>query len=296
MSRRAWLLFGALSLIWGVPYLLIRVAVREMAPSTLVFFRVAPVALILLPFAIRSGRMAELARRWRALLAYTLVEIMLPWLALFKAEERLTSSLAGLLVAAVPLVGALASRLAGDEEQLDRLQVAGLFIGFGGVAVLVGVDVRGATVLPMCAMAVTVLGYAMGPRLLNSYLSDLPGIVVVAGSTALAALVYAPFAFSNLPARLSGEVLAALLCLALVPTLLGFLIFFALINEIGPVRMTVVTYINPAVALVLGVALLNEPFTLGLGLGFPLVIAGSVLSARRRAPAVAPAPAGAAEA
>ena len=121
VSRRGWLLFGALSVIWGVPYLLIRIAVREVAPATLIFFRTAPVALVLLPVAAyrRQTTRARCAR-WRPLLAYTAVEIVLPWLMLFKAEERLSSSLAGLLIAAVPLVGALAARLSGDEDRFDR--------------------------------------------------------------------------------------------------------------------------------------------------------------------------------
>ena len=125
--------------------------------------------------------------------------------------------------------------------------------------------------------------YAIGPRVFNRYLSDLPNLGVVAASLAVAAIAYAPFALSDLPSHLSPEVLWSLIGLALIPTLAGFLVFFALINEIGPVRTTVVTYVNPAVAIILGVVLLGEPLTLGLALGFPLVIAGSVLATRRRA-------------
>jgi drug/metabolite transporter (DMT)-like permease len=131
-------------------------------------------------------------------------------------------------------------------------------------------------------MLVPVVGYAVGPRIFNRYLSDLPSLGVVAGSLAIAAIVYAPFALSNLPAHMSTEVTWSVVGLAVVPTFAGFIVFFALIGEIGPVRTTVVTYVNPAVALILGVALLGEPFTLGLGVGFPLVIAGSVLATRRR--------------
>jgi drug/metabolite transporter (DMT)-like permease len=211
---------------------------------------------------------------------------------LFRAEERISSSLAGLLLASVPLVGAVVSRLAGDEDRFDRVQVAGLLLGLAGVALLVGIDVRGATVVPIAEIAVPAVGYALGPRILNRYFSDLPGLGVVAASLAVAGAFYAPFTFSNWPKHLSMEVIASLVGLALVPTLLGFLVFFALIGEIGPVRTTVVTYVNPAVALVLGVVFLNEPFTLGLGLGFPLIIAGSVLATRRRtSSATRPAPA-----
>ena len=292
MSRRGWLLFGALSVIWGVPYLLIRIAVREVAPSTLIFFRTAPVALLLLPVAAHRGEIPALIRRWKPLVLYTTVEIIVSWLMLFKAEEKISSSLAGLLLASVPLVGAVVARLAGDEDRFDGLQIGGLLLGFVGVALLVGVDIRGATAWPIAEIAVPAVGYALGPRILNRYLSDLPGLGVVAGSLAVAGLVYAPFALSNLPSNLSTEVTVSLVGLALVPTLLGFLVFFALINEIGPVRTTVVTYVNPAVALILGIGLLSEPFTVGVGLGFPLVIAGSVLATRRRRAVVAkPSPA-----
>jgi drug/metabolite transporter (DMT)-like permease len=275
-------LFSALSVIWGTPYLLIRIAVREVAPATLIFFRTAPVALVLLPVAAYRGEIRELLRRWRPLVVYTAVEIMASWLMLFKAEEHISSSLAGLLLASVPLVGAVISRLSGDEDRFDRVQIGGLLLGLAGVALLVGIDIRGATAWSIAALGVPAVGYAVGPRMLNRYLSDLPGLGVIAGSLAIAAIFYAPFALSNLPSQLSAEVTWSLIGLAVVPTLLGFLVFFALINEIGPVRTTVVTYVNPAVALVLGIALLGEPFTLGLGLGFPLVIAGSVLATRKR--------------
>jgi drug/metabolite transporter (DMT)-like permease len=158
------------------------------------------------------------------------------------------------------------------------------------VALLVGIDIRGATAWSIAALGVPAVGYAIGPRMLNRYLSDLPGLGVIAGSFAVAAVFYAPFALSNLPSQLSAEVTWSLVGLAVFPTLIGFLVFFALINEIGPVRTTVVTYVNPGVALVLGIALLGEPFTLGLGLGFPLVIAGSVLATHRRAAARVSAP------
>lgn len=283
MSRRGWLLFGALGVIWGVPYLMIRVAVRDVAPPTLIFFRTAPVALLLLPVAAHRKQLPDLLRRWRPLLVYTTVEIGVSWLMITRAEERLSSSLTGLLIAAVPLVGVMLARVSGDEDRFGRSQVAGLFIGFVGVALLVGIDVRGATALPICEVIVAAVGYAIGPRIFNRYLSDLPNLGVVTASLAIVAIAYAPFALSRLPTHLSTEVAASLIGLALVPTLAGFLVFFALISEIGPVRTTLVTYINPAVALFLGVALLGEPFTLGLGLGFPLVIAGSVLATRRRA-------------
>lgn len=286
------MLFSALSVIWGVPYLLIRVAVREIPPATLIFFRTAPVAVVLLAVSAYRKELPPLLRRWRPLIVYSGVEMGISWLMITKAEERLSSSLTGLLIAAVPLIGALLARLSGDEDRLDRRQIAGLGIGLAGVAVLVGVDVRGATVLPIAGVIMAAVGYAVGPRIFNTYLSGLDNMSVAGGSVAVVAIAYAPFALSNLPARLSFEVTASMIGLAVVPTLAGFLVFFALIGEIGPVRTTVVTYVNPAVAVILGVALLGEPFTVGIGLGFPLIIAGSVLATRQPRDAGAqPAPA-----
>lgn len=289
MSRRAWVLFGALSVIWGVPYLLIRISVRQVNPATLVFLRTAPVAVILLPMVVQRKQLRELLRRWRPLLAYTAAELLVAWLALFKAEQRISSSLAGLLLAAVPLVGVVLARLAGDEDRLGPRQLGGLALGFAGVATLVGVDVSGATAWPVALMLVPIFGYAIAPRIFDKYLSDIPSLSVVTGSMVITAVLYAPFALSHLPAHMSVEVTASVVGLALGPTLVGFLVFFALIGEVGPVRATIVSYVNPAVAVVAGVVVLSEPLTVGLAVGLPLVLAGSILSAHRRPEQEAPA-------
>jgi drug/metabolite transporter (DMT)-like permease len=207
-----------------------------------------------------------------------MAEMGIAWLMLPRAEEHLSSSITGLLVAMVPIVGALLARLSGDEEHFTRRQVQGLVLGLVGVALILGINIRGTTVWPIASVLVAVVCLALGPRIVVRHLSDLPGLDVVAASLTITAIVYAPFALTNLPAHLSTEVIGSLVGLALVTTLVGFLIFFALINEIGAVRATVVNFVNPAVAIVLGILLLGEPFTLGLGLGFPLVIAGSVLA------------------
>jgi drug/metabolite transporter (DMT)-like permease len=281
MSRRGWLLFLTMGVIWGVPYLLIKVAVGTLTPVSLVFARTALAALLLLPLAGARGQLRPLLRRWPALLAYTAAEVAIPWLLLANAERRLSSSLSGLLVAAVPLVGACLAWATGTER-LGTQRVLGLLVGLGGVAALVGLDVSGGDVAAFAQMAVVAVGYAVGPFLLARYLSDLPGLGVTAASLGLTALVYLPAAAFQLPRHWPGrDVIGAVLVLAVLCTGVAFLVFFALIAEIGPVRATVITYVNPAVAVALGVALLDERFTLGIGLGFALVLAGSVLSTRR---------------
>jgi drug/metabolite transporter (DMT)-like permease len=285
------LLFAALSVIWGIPYLLIRVAVRDLSPATLVFARTAPAALALVPLALRRGEVGAVLRRWRWMVAFATIEIAVPWLLLGSAEEHLTSSFSALLVASVPLVavvlgGALRRRVGrpddqagpGIVEKVDARRLAGLGIGLAGVAVLAGVNVRGSNFLSLLEVTAVVVGYASGPLILSRRLSDLPGLGVVSVSFALTAIVYAPWALTHLPRHVTAEVGLSVAGLTVICTAVAFLVFFALVTEVGAVRATVVTYVNPAVALLLGVSVLGEPFTLGLGLGFPLVLAGSVLA------------------
>lgn len=286
MSRRGAALFAAMCLIWGIPYLLIKIAVGELSPAVVVLGRTVLGALLLLPLAAARGQLRPLAARWRPLVAYTVIEICVPWLLLGFAEQRLSSSLTGLLIAAVPIVGVVLARMGGTHEPLTRTRLTGLLLGVAGVAALVGLDVGTASWTAVLALAVVAVCYAWGPAILARHLSDLPGLGVVAGSLALAALVYLPVGLPLLPhAMPSGRVLLAVLGLAVVCTALAFLVFFALIAEIGPARATVITYVNPAVAVLLGVAVLDEPLTSTTLAGFALVLAGSVLATRRGAPA-----------
>jgi drug/metabolite transporter (DMT)-like permease len=283
MSRRGWLLFVTMGVIWGVPYLLIKVAVGTLTPASLVFWRTTvAVLLLLLPVALARGQLRPLLPRWRPLLAYTAVEVTVPWLLLSSAEQRLSSSLTGLLIAAVPMVGALLGWLSGGER-LGLRRILGLVIGLVGVAALVGLDLGGGDTVALIEVAGVAVGYAVGPFVLARWLSDLPGLGVVSASLVLTAVVYLPAAVLQLPARWPpAKVVGSVVGLAVLCTAAAFLLFFALIEEVGPVRATVITYVNPAVAVALGVALLGEPFTVGIGVGFVLVLAGSILATLRR--------------
>jgi drug/metabolite transporter (DMT)-like permease len=282
MTRRGALLFAAMCVIWGIPYLLIRVAVRELAPVTLVFLRTAIAALLLTPIAAFRGELRPLLRHWRPLLAYTAVEVAIPWVLLARAETKLTSSLTGLLIAAVPLVGALIVTLSGDRERLGGRRWLGLLVGIAGVAAIVGLNLGQVDVVALVEIGFVAVGYAVGPIILSRSMTDLPAYGVVAGSLLLTGIVYAPFAAASWPSRMpSPHVVESVLGLAIVCTALAFLVFFALIAEVGPVRATVITYINPAVAAVLGVTLLNEHLTRGMAIGFALVLTGCVLATGR---------------
>jgi drug/metabolite transporter (DMT)-like permease len=289
VSRKGWLLFISLCVIWGVPYLFIRVAVRELPPPALVFLRTAPAALLLLPFALRRGEVRRVLRRWPWVLLYTLVELCIPWLLLAHAEERISSSLAGLLIATVPLIGAVLYRAFGVADRLDARRLTGLFVGFAGVAALVGLDIASSDALGIAETIVVALCYATGPILISRRLADLPAIGVITASLVVTAVLYAPAGIVTMPASLSAETIGSVAVLAVVCTAVAFLLFFALIREVGPSRTTVITYVNPLVAVLLGVALLSEPFTLGIAVGMPLILAGSLL-ATAGSPRAGPAP------
>jgi drug/metabolite transporter (DMT)-like permease len=284
MTRRGAVLFAAMGVIWGIPYLLIKVAVDELTPSTLVLARTALATMILLPVALSRGGLPEVLRSWRPVVAFAVVEIMAPWLLLGVAEQHLSSSLTGLLIAGVPLVGAVLAVVTRYDDRLDRRRVAGLLLGFAGVAALVGFEVGGGDVGAVLAVAVVAVCYAVGPLILSRWLSHLPGLGVITVSLALTAVVYLPLGLAQAPSSWpSTKVVLAVCGLAVVCTAVAFLVFFALIAEIGPTRSTVITYVNPAVAVLLGVTLLDEAFTAATAVGFALILAGSVLATRRAA-------------
>jgi drug/metabolite transporter (DMT)-like permease len=280
MSRRGWLLFAAMCVIWGVPYLLIKVAVEEMSPAMLVLGRTAIGAALLLPIAAARGELGGLVDRWIAVLAFAAIEIAIPWVLLGAAETEISSSLTALLLAGVPLVAVLIARTTGKRERLGLHRGLGLLLGVLGVTAIVGLNVEG-SVPAMAAVGGVAVCYAVGPVILQRWLQDVPAMGVITASLAVTAVVYAPIAAFSVPEQVpSAEAIGSVIGLAVVCTSLAFVVFFALIAEIGPVRATVITYVNPAVAAVLGVAILGETITLEMGVGFVLVLAGSILATR----------------
>jgi drug/metabolite transporter (DMT)-like permease len=283
MSRRALLLFALMSIIWGIPYLFIRIAVGEVTPATLVFGRTAIAAAILLPFALARTDLRPVLQRWRWVVAFAAVEIAIPWVALGSAEQHISSSLAGLLIAGVPLVGAVIALLSGGTDRFGPVGLLGMFIGLLGVVAIVGTEFAATDTTALIQMGIVVVGYALGPAILARPLDGLPTVGIMAVSLTLCAVLFAPIAATQWPAVVpSAQALIAVVVLATVCTAAAFLLFGALIDEVGPVRATVITYINPAVAAVLGVLVLSETFTVPMAIGFVLVIAGSMLAARRR--------------
>ena len=281
MTRRGLVLFGLMSIVWGIPYFFIRIAVGEMTPATLVFGRTVIGAAILLPIALLRVDLRPVLARWRWVVAFAAVEIAGPWVLLASAEQHISSSLAGLLIAGVPLVGSAIALGTGGADRLGRRGMLGLLVGLVGVVAIVGGDFEASDATALVAIAVVVVGYALGPAILSRRLAGVSSVGVMALSLALCAVVYAPIAAVQRPAVMpSANALASIAILGIVCTAAAFLMFAALIEEIGPVRATIITYVNPAVAALLGVAVLGETFSVPMAVGFGLVIVGSTLAAR----------------
>ena len=290
MSRKGWALFAAMCLVWGIPYVFIKIAVAEVAVPVVVFARTALGAALLVPLALRSGQLAVLRRHWRPLAAFAVLEMIVPWGLLSQAERKLPSSLAGLLIAAVPIVSVVIARLTGGTERLSPRRWTGLIIGLAGVAVLAVPDLAGGSALPVAEVLLVALGYATAPLIAARKLADVPALPMTAACLTLATLVWLPPAVLAWPHRMpSAKALAALAVLGVVCTACAFIIFLALIRTAGPSRAMVFTYVNPAVAVAAGVAFLAEPFTVTIAVSFTLILAGCLLATGSRPDPAAPA-------
>jgi drug/metabolite transporter (DMT)-like permease len=282
VTRRSWILFGLMGAIWGVPYLFIKVAVEYMSPPVIVFGRTSLAIVPLLFFAARAGAIRPALARWRPVLAFAALEMAIPWFLLTDAERHLPSGLTGLLVACVPIVGAIVAFLLGDRSALAPRRVLGIALGLCGVALLVAADISGQA--PWWSVAEVLLvcvGYASAPFIAVRRLSDVPDIGVVAVSLTAVAIVYAPIAYFAWPEDPPpARAWAAVVALAFLCTAIAFVVFFKLIAAIGPARATLITFINPAVAVVVGAVVLDEQITLTTLGGFALVLAGCWLATR----------------
>ena len=284
VSRKGWVLFAIMCLVWGIPYLFIKVAVEEVSVPVVVFARTAIGAMLLLPLALRSarkggGQLGTLRQHWRPLVAFATLEMIVPWGLLSAAERKLPSSLAGLLIAAVPIISVVTARLTGGTERLSPRRWTGLVIGLAGVAVLAAPDLGGGTGLAVTEVLLVAVGYATAPLIAARKLADVPALPMTAACLSLGALVWLPAAIATWPQRVpSGRALASLAALGVICTAFAFLVFLALIREAGTSRAMVFTYVNPAVAVAAGVAFLSEPFTVTIAVSFALILAGSLLA------------------
>jgi drug/metabolite transporter (DMT)-like permease len=288
VTTRGWLLFAALSVFWGIPYLFIKIAVKSVDPSIVVVTRVGISALVLLPLAWSQGALHALRGRVIAVGALALVQITVPFMLISYGEQHIASSLTSLIVAAEPLVLAMLALRFSRQERVDGLRFVGLITGAVGVAILVGLDTGGDNLRLFGALAVLLATscYAASALMMRTpTYASLPSLGVVAVECAITAVVLAPAAAVRLPSHVPGiGVIASLVALGVVCTALAELVFFALIAEVGASRGTVFTYVNPVVSVLLGVAFLAEPLTVSIGCGLLLIFAGSYFSTGGRLP------------
>jgi drug/metabolite transporter (DMT)-like permease len=272
--------------------LFIRIAVEDFSPAIVVFGRVMIAALLLLPIAIHRGHASSLKTHGKGILAFAIIEMCLPFGALAVAEKQISSSLTGLLIAAVPIVNAIISRQIGLDSNWDARRIIGLLIGITGVGLLVGFDISAANYWAIAICFIAVLGYALGPIIITKLLSDVESIGVISWSLLVAGLIYLPLVIRDIVnnswrapgvSEISTSAIVSIIALGVLCSAIAFVVLFELIDEVGPTRTTVITYINPAVAIILGVVLLSEPLTLGIMIGFPVVLIGSVMATRKNA-------------
>ncbi|MFZ0974043.1 MAG: EamA family transporter, partial [Solirubrobacteraceae bacterium] len=249
MTRRAWVAFAASSLIWGVPYLFIKIAVDHgVTAPVLAWGRVTLGAVVLLALAKHAGTLGTMRRHWRGLLAFAVAEIAIPFPMLAVGEERVPSSLAAIMVATVPLIGAILAMRFDHSERPTPVRALGLAIGFGGVIALVGIDVagHGGELLGIGAIMITATGYAIGPLLVKHRLAGLDPRATMGASLAIASLILLPWAALDLPSHVpSAGGIGSVVVLGLLCTAAGFVVYAILIAEAGPSRATVITYVNP---------------------------------------------------
>lgn len=284
MSRKGWLQFAIIGFIWGVPYLFLKIAVEEISPSVVVFGRVAIGAIILLPIAI-NRKVLNLPRKyWPFVALYALTELIGPWYLITAAERDMTSGLAGLLIATVPIWSAILASMFGDHTVWHSRRLFGLIIGFIGVVAVVGIEsISGRQDIVAIGMVIlAAVGYAYAINMVMRRIPEVPGLGLNTWAMIIASIAFLPFAIAGWPTvQPSAEAIGSVVVLGVLCTAIAFIVFFKLIAEIGPPRASFVTYINTAVAVILGVLILNEPFTLGIAVGLPLVLVGSYFASRK---------------
>jgi drug/metabolite transporter (DMT)-like permease len=287
MSRKALWLFLAAGLAWGVPYFFIAIAVQDFSTYSIVLFRVIIGALVLIPLALKSGALKLAIKHWRWVLLFAVLEMVAPWWLITEAAKHISSGLTGLLIATVPFFAVLIASFFGDKSVWHPKTLFGLALGFTGVVALIGIDSLAGYIDPVWVAAVILasVGYALAPAIIAHKIGFVPTAGVISLSMAMVGVIYLIPALTQLPGEIAAgpavESWIAIVILGVVCSAVAFIIFFALIKEIGAARATLITYLNTLVALVLGIVFLNEPITPGLIIGIPLVLIGSWFAGRR---------------
>lgn len=282
MSRRATLFFISVALLWGVPYLFIEIAVEHGASPMLVAWgRVAIGAAILMPIAWKLGYLEGLRSKTKPLVAFAIVECALPWWLIPLGQREISSSLAAILIASLPILTAILALRIDPEERVSGFRMAGLLVGITGVVLLLGLDVAGrpGEVLGSIAILIATTCYAIGVFIVKRSFSDVNPIGAVAVALGISTVMLTPAGIASIPgSEVPAGALGSIAVLGAFCSALALIFFFSLIAEIGPTRASVITYVNPAVAVLLGVTLLDESLGPAAVAGLLLILAGSWIS------------------
>ncbi len=284
MTRKSWIQFAFVGLLWGIPYLLMKVAVDDIPPPLIVAGRTFIGAMILIPISVRQGSFMNAVRGIKYVLPYAFLEMVGPWILITNAEKEISSGLAGLLIATVPIFATIFTSLRGDHTVWQPKRIFGLVVGFIGIVALVGIEsITGSSnpkAIAMCILAALMYAYAV--LMVTSNLPDVEGVAINGLAMAITSVFYMPIAIAMWPTNaVSLNAVAALVALGVFSTAIAFMLFFTVIKEIGAARGSLTTYVNTAVAVVLGIFVLGEPITLGIIVGLPLVLLGSYLASRK---------------
>jgi drug/metabolite transporter (DMT)-like permease len=287
MSRKGLILFLMAGLAWGVPYLFIKFAGHEFSNASIIFVRVLVGALVLLPLAAMRKSLMIAVREWRWVLVFALLEMVGPWWLITEAERHVASGLAGLLIATVPFFSLPIAYFLGDKSVTHPKTLFGIGIGFAGLILLVGIDSFAGHIEPLYVgfIVLSAIGYAVAPAIAAQKIRHVPSEGMIGLSMAMVAVIYALPAAFTLPGDIAkGPTFggwASLVGLGVICSAIAFVVFFALVKEIGSARATLITYPNTAVAILLGVLVASEDFTLGMAIGLPMVAVGSYFASRK---------------
>jgi drug/metabolite transporter (DMT)-like permease len=287
VSWKAWAAFVALGIIWGVPYFFIKLAVQELSPFVVAWGRITLAALILFPIAWHRGALRSLGTHKAAIVAFSLAEFVFPFAAISIGERWIDSSVTGILIAGVPLTITLISRFFGVHERLGLGRALGLTIGLLGVVALLGLGTISTPLqwAGVGCMVLATVGYAIGPLIIQRHLSEIDSLGPIASSLLVAsALLLIPAVLTFPQAVPSSIAMGSIAVLGLVCTATAMLLMFYLVSHAGAARASVITYINPIVATLLGMGVLHERLGLGGALGFVLILLGSWLATRGAPP------------
>ena len=284
MTRKSWIQFGIVGFLWGIPYLLIKVAVADIPPPLIVAGRTLIGAAILIPIAMHKKTIMDAVRGIKYVLPYAVLEMVGPWILITSAEQEISSGLAGLLIATVPIFATIFTSMRGDHSVWQPKRIIGLIVGFIGIIALVGIEsITGSSNPKAIAMVIlAAILYAYAVLMVTSNLPGVDGVAINGLAMAITFFVYLPISIAAWPSNpVSFNAIASLIALGVFSTAIAFMLFFIVIVEIGPARGSLTTYVNTAVAVVLGIVILKEPITLGIIVGLPFVVLGSYLASRK---------------